>query len=361
MAAPPDYDAREITSFTGDDGQEITGIRWTPDGQSLIFVRGGAPNGGGELPNPISNPAGVERAIWRAYLDGTGPVRLAEGYGPEPSPDGRSIAFGAKGEAWLLALDGAKPEPTSILKGRGGIGSLTWSPDGGKIAFVSDRGDHAFVGVLHIASKEVVWLGPGVDEDGSPAWSPDGAHVAFVRVPSGSFRGIFRARREDTPWSIHVGDASSGETKEIFRADEGVGSAYWPTASRAQLIWTDGGRIVFPWEKDGWLHLYSISASGGGPELLTPGAFEVEETVADGNEIVFTSNQDDIDRRHIWRVPAKGGKPKAITRGDGIEWSPAPLSDDNGIAILRSDAQMPARPAIKLGNGKLGDLAPESM
>jgi hypothetical protein len=70
----------------------------------------------------------------------------------------------------------------------------------------------------------------------------------------------------------------------------------------------------------------SVFRSGGGGDatLLTPGAFEVEHVAMtpDGREMVYSSNQDDIDRRHIWRVAAAGGAPVEVAGGTGLEWSP---------------------------------------
>ena len=89
--------------------------------------------------------------------------------------------------------------------------------------------------------------------------------------------------------------------------------------ARNQLLWADGGRIIFPWEADGWTHLYAIPAAGGKATLLTPGAFEVEDVALapGGREVVFSSNQGDIDRRHLWKVAVDGGTPVAITTGRG--------------------------------------------
>src|SRR5438309_8373193 len=65
-----------------------------------------------------------------------------------------------------------------------------------------------------------------------------------------------------------------------------------------------GNRILFASEQDGWNHLYSIAASGGAAVLLTPGEFEVEDVTIsrDAHSVIYSSNQDDIDRRHLWRV-----------------------------------------------------------
>jgi dipeptidyl aminopeptidase/acylaminoacyl peptidase len=128
-----------------------------------------------------------------------------------------------------------------------------------------------------------------------------------------------------------------------------------------QLVWTAGNRIVFPWERDGWTHLYSVAAEGGAATLLTPGEFEVEHVAyaEDGSSIVYSSNQDDIDRRHIWIVMTAGGRPPvAVTEGEGLEWSPAFVK--GGIAHFRADARRPARAALRVG-AATRDMAPETI
>jgi dipeptidyl aminopeptidase/acylaminoacyl peptidase len=107
------------------------------------------------------------------------------------------------------------------------------------------------------------------------------------------------------------------------------------------------------------LHLYSISTEGGEPALLTPGEFEVEFAglAHEGREVVYSSNQDDIDRRHVWRViVAANGGPSSVTKGAGIEWMPVAI--EGGIAYLRSDARLPARATVQVGTGGARDLAP---
>ena len=60
VARPPDYKARKVTSYSGDDGQEITELTFTPDGNAIAYVRGGSANGRGEIPNPALD---VERRL----------------------------------------------------------------------------------------------------------------------------------------------------------------------------------------------------------------------------------------------------------------------------------------------------------
>ncbi len=140
-----------------------------------------------------------------------------------------------------------------------------------------------------------------------------------------------------------------------------MGSAFRDIVADGQLMWAKGDRIIFPWERDGWTHLYAVSASGGEATLLTPGNFEVEHVsiAPDRATLLYSSNQGDIDRRHIWRVNAAGGRPVAVTTGTGIEWSPVQTSDGKAVVMLRSDAKLPARPALIAGSAAPRDIAPE--
>ncbi|NIP82265.1 MAG: S9 family peptidase, partial [Gemmatimonadetes bacterium] len=221
------------------------------------------------------------------------------------------------------------------------------------IAFVTSRGDHAFVGVYDIEADEVRYLDPGLDLDGSPVWSPDSRSVAFIRRPHVQDRLPFFPLRSGHPWSIRVADAETGHGREVWRADEGTGSVFREISAENQLMWGAGDRLVFPWEKDGWTHLYSVAARGGQAAFLTPGDFEVQfvSLSPDGSEVLFSSNQGDIDRQHIWRVPVGGGRPESVTAGTGVEWSPVVTAESGTVAYLGSGPTEPAMTRV-LGGGE---------
>jgi dipeptidyl aminopeptidase/acylaminoacyl peptidase len=359
MARGPDFAARQLTTYEEDDGQAISNLQWTPDGASIVFVRGGGTNRSGEYPNPLSLPEGVTREIMIVDTAGGEPRVLAEGASPSVAPTGNVVAYLKSGAIWKVTLEGGEPE--AWIKARGGLGSLRWSPGGSKLAFVSSRGDHAFIGVFDRGSERITWLDPSVDRDNNPVWSPDGARIAFIRTAAARRPVPFVERRSGEPWSIRVADVESAASREIWRADPGVGSVFRGVVASNQLLWS-GDRIVFPWEKNGWTLLYSVPANGGDARLLTPGEFEVQYAAlsADGGEIIFNSNQGDIDRRNLWSVSASGGSPTQLTRGDGIEWSAVETADGAAIAFLRSDARSPARPAL-LVDGDIRDLAPDAI
>jgi dipeptidyl aminopeptidase/acylaminoacyl peptidase len=360
VAEPPAYTARKITSYTEDDGQDLMDLRWTPDARAIVYVRGTGLNGAGEIPNPALDVRGAEQAIWIVTLDGSVPRKVGAGNTPAVSPRGDRIAFIHKGQLWLGPLDG-KTSPLRPIQERGKSERPVWSPDGTRLAFASDRGDHTFIGVYDLERDRLRYLDPSTDDDEYPDWSPDSRSVVFIRQPDHGKGRIYGARRADLPWSIRIANVESGDGRELWRANEGPGSVFREIVAEHQVSWTADDRIVFPWEKDGWTHLYSVSANGSEPVLLTPGNFEVEyATVSPSRrEIVFNSNQEDIDRRHVWRVAAAGGKPVPVTSGQGIQWAPA-VTSEGAIAFLRSDAQRPARPAVLLGS-ETRDLDPAAI
>jgi len=364
VAEPPEYKGRQVTRYTLDDGQQLGGLEWTPDAKVLIYVRGGGANRQGEVPNPTSDPAGAEQVVWRLGVDGTeapAPVKVGPGHGVAVSPRGDGVAFVNHGKI-LWAPFAGKAEPTVWVEARGGARQLRFSPDGSKLAFVSDRGDHGFVGVYDLAAKTLRWMAPTVDSDDEPAWSPDGSRLAFLRVPASSKVTLFHANPSAEPWSILVADVLTGQAKTAWRADPGPGSAFAEMVAANQIQWAAGDRLVFPWEKDGWLHLYSVPASPSGSigtaTLLTPGDFEIETVnlTPDRRQVVFNSNQDDLDRRHLWRVDVAGGRPVQLTKGTGIEWLPVALGE-KALAYLRSGAKRPAEAVIQVGGGEARPLA----
>ena len=361
VAEPPEYLARKITSYAEDDGQELSDLRWTPDGGAIVYVRGESANRAGEYPNPASDPRGAEQAVWVVRLDGSAPRKIGEGSAPAVSPRGERVAFIRGSHVWWAPLDG-QTAPAEPFQARGRSQRPQWSPDGRHLSFLSDRGDHRLIGVYDIAGEELRYLDPSTDLDSEPAWSPDGRSIAFLREPSHEGQRILGARRADDPWSIRIADAATGKGREVWKAREGQGSVFREVRADNQVLWTSDGRLVFAWEGDGWTHLYSVTTEGGRASLLTPGEFEVEYVALapGGREILFNSNQGDSDRRHLWKVAAAGGPPAALTSGQGIEWSPRGTPDGRAVAFLRSDAQHPAHPSVLIGN-QVRDMDPAAI
>ncbi|WP_457652761.1 S9 family peptidase [Rhodocaloribacter sp.] len=361
VADGPDYRGRRVTDYAEDDGQALGSLVFTPDGERLVYVRGGAPNRSGEIPNPTSAPDGAKRELWIVAVAGGPPKRLAEGSAPAVSPDGTWAAFVKNGDVWRVSLDADEPAPEKLFTLRGRPAALRFSPDGARLAFVSNRGDHSFVGVFDVATRRLRYLDPSVDRDSNPAWSPDGTRLAFLRIPNERQALPFMPRRSGLPWSIRVADAATGEGREVWRAKEGAGSVFRGVSAANQLFWGADDRLVFPWEGDGWTHLYAVPVAGGEATLLTPGAFEVQfvSLTPDRREVLFSSNQDDVDRQHVWRVSVAGGPPSAVSSGRGIEWAPV-MTSSGAILALASTGTHPAHPA-RLDGGARRWLVPDAI
>src|SRR5215469_7046977 len=363
IAEAPAYKGHRLTNYHADDGQEIDQIAWTPDGRSIIFVRGGDFEMHRDNPNPASLPQGAEQDIWIVAVSGGAPRKLAEGNSPAMSPKGDRIAYLKKGEIWTVSLD-ENAKPAQLLHARGQADEDHSSPDGSRLAFSTTRTDHAFIAVYNADSPALTYLSPSVDRDSNPVWSPDGKQVAFRRTAANTRAFSFGPVRTAEPWSIHVADVSSGNGRQLWRADDGPGSAFHAMVASDQLFWGAGDRIVFPWEKTGFQHLYSVSTHGDAPTPLNvSGDFEIEHVSlsSDRRTVVFSSNQNDTDRRHLWRVSLQGENLTPLTPGEGLEWSPVETSDGKAVAMLRSDVRNPARAAIKISNDAVRDLAPDSI
>ncbi len=362
IAEAPAYQGRKLTNYPDDDGQEIAQLAWTPDGRSLVFVRGGDFEMQRDNPNPAALPQGVEQIIWMVPLTGGEPRKISEGNQPAVSPKGDRVVFLKKNELWSVGLnDGDKP--VQLMHEKGSAGDLRWSPDGSRLVFINGRDDHSLVGSYDFRSNAIRYLDPSADRDSDPVWSPDGKQVAFIRIAASTRAFSFGPVRTAPPWSIRIADPETGQGRELWRASQGPGSAFHGMVADNQLLWGAGDRIVFPWERTGWLHLYSVSTRGDAPTALNPdGEFEVEHVALsrDGRSVLFSSNQDDIDRRHLWRVSVLGENQTSITRGSAIEWSPVETSD-GGIVILHSDAQHSASAAIIAASNPPRDLAPDSI
>ena len=361
VANAPKFEGKPITNNSIDIGEAISSINFTPDAKYIIFIKGSGPNRKGEIPNPTSYPNWPKQEIFIISSDGGSPSLLDEGSSPNLSPDGKILAYIKKGQVWTLPLDDpSKKKKQFHIRGR--AGNLRWSPNSKKLAFVSNRSDHSFIGIYNFKNNNNIYLSPSVDKDGSPTWSKDSQKIAFLRIPNEKQILPFVERRQGLPWSIYIGDSDTGIANMIWKATEGTGSVFRSISSKDQILWTYDNQIVFPYEVDGWTHLYSVSVNGGNIKLLTPGNFEVQfvSISTDRKRIYFSSNQNDIDRQHIWVVMPKDQRPKQITKSVGIEWSPIEKSKGQ-LFILGSSHDSPAHPYRVGKRGKLFSLAPNSI
>jgi len=360
---PMFFKPRQLTKFNEDTGQELTGLEFSADGNWIVFVRGQGKNTAGEFPNPTSDAGGVKQQVMAVNWT-TGQVRtIGDGTSPLASPAGPQVIYSNDDKLMVVSLADPASKPSQIFSARGAISAPHWSPDGRYIAFASGRRDHGFIGVYDSVAKTVRYISPSVDRDSAPRWSPDGKQIAFVRRAAlGNQQQLFLDDTPD-PWTIWVADLTTGNAHQIWQSgktpnDAGLGG-------EAQLQWAGDNRIVITSEMDGWRHLYSVPAAGGKAELLTPGECEVEDLTytADRRTIIYNSNCGDIDRRHLWSVSVSGGSPKALMPGsESIEWSAVVTGDGKQIVFLASDHSSPALPHVMAyGSGAEHSIGSEAI
>jgi dipeptidyl aminopeptidase/acylaminoacyl peptidase len=397
-AAAPAFVPVRLTNVTKDDGIELSDIGISDDGTVVTFVRGTQPNRDGWVANPTANPAGAQRTAWAARTTGGGASKLGEVTTPALSPDGGTIAYAKDGQIYSYSVGaggagGAGRAGTApLVKAWGTNGSPVWSPDGSKLAFVSNRVDHSLIGVYDVRARTVTFLAPSVDHDGSPTWSPDGKRVAFTRRPGTPFgqqahqgagsignpdgpaynpltalrasagrggRGGGRGRGEatgerptDRP-GLYDSAFTGGYTLAFVVADvaTGEGKEFWHNQKDdkdfnaiGEIRWTDTDHVMFEAEPQEWARWYSVSVSRSAPApvMLTPGEGAVEQTSVspDGRFLFYATNAGDIERRHVWKVPTAGGAAEQLTKGETIETYPAALASGR-VAVLGGDAKRP--------------------
>ena len=366
VADGPDFirTARMLTHYGADDGQPIASLRLTPDGRTALFALGSELNGSQESANPESWTKGAKQQVFALDVDASGkdaePRLLGEMGCPEEdcediqiSPDGKWALWSAKKKLWLSSIDG-KQQAKELASVRGAAVQPKWSPDGKHIAFVSRREGHSFVAVYDFDGSVIRYLAPSVDKDSMPRWSPDGKSIVFVRTAGDELKLPLIPVRPQ-PWSLWIADAVTGTARLLWRSGERLEDSLPELTEDGSLNVAVDGRVVFASEQDGRNHLYSIAPAGGSATLLTPGDFDVEDVTlsADKAWVIYSSNQNDVDRRHLWRVPVSGTTPQqALTRGETMEWSPVQTGDGQSILCLGSTATSPAMPYEVTAKGR---------
>ena len=316
VAEGPIFEPRKLTSFSEDDGQELTSISISDDGKWVLFVRGGDHGANFDHLKPI-NPFGnlepqTVRVMQIAFAGG--PIRIiSEGDEPVISPKNDVVAYIKEGQPWICKLDTNKNEdfleaPVKLFKTRGTVSQLKWSPDGSKVVFVANRGDHSFIGSLTIGNSQIQWIDPSFARDMSPRWSPDGKSITFIRTLALGGQADSLTQRKKVFWSIRTAPVTGENSKLVWEAPKTNRGSLPTTHGSTNLFWATANVITFTSYHDGWPHLYSIAPSGGTPLLLTPGDFMVEHVSLslDGKNLLCDVNTGpdalDKDRRHILQV-----------------------------------------------------------
>jgi dipeptidyl aminopeptidase/acylaminoacyl peptidase len=251
---------------------------------------------------------------------------------------------------WSMGVGGETPH--RLFFDRGKDSDLQWSEDGTHLAFVSDRGDHSFIGIWD-GDSPLMYVDPSTGKDRSPRWSPDGAHLAFVRLRGDGGAPEPILQRTPNPWSIWVAASADGSARVVWRSPDTLAGSFPDVEGEANLHWAAGDRLVFLACLDEWQHLYAVPARGGAVTLLTPGDFMVEHVVAsrDGRAMIVDANTGsagDADRRHVFSVPTDRPGMVALTSGESLEWTPVAAARDVVAFVSSGPRQPPAIATVEL-------------
>ncbi|HEY6190396.1 MAG TPA: S9 family peptidase [Pyrinomonadaceae bacterium] len=243
---------------------------------------------------------------------------------PQVSPDGRTIAFTItdpdvaankpRTQIYLVPMEGG--EPRALTSGDQSSESPRWSPDGKRLAYISD----SQVWTIDVASgekKKVTNVATGAD---APVWSPDGKWIAFTSdvYPECTNDDCNRKRAQ-----------AADESKVKAKMADRLLFRHWKT-------WKEGKRS----------HIFVVSIDGGAARDLTPGDWDAPPFSLggppeyafspDSKELAFTRNTDKDEaistNNDLFTVAVTGGEARRIT-GDNRGADSTPVYSPDGRYI----------------------------
>jgi TolB protein len=246
----------------------------------------------------IRSGSGVTRLTGNAWYEGL----------PAWSPDRGRIAYVSArdrdADIWVMNADGSGAR--RLVRARGADDLYpAWSPDGRLIAFSRYRHGGGDIYVVRADGSGLCRLtstAKGVDNT-MPRFSPDGRDVVFASTRRSGAHEIVRIRASD-----------GGGATFLIRGGNSLAPDYSP----------DGRWIVFVAHEEGTSTLWLMNAGGGGRRLLTrhPRTLSFPRFSPDGRSILYTVAKpaDEQTGSHLWRIGVDGSGRVPIGPGAERDW-----------------------------------------
>ena len=290
----------------------------------MLLVAAGAPLGAQELPGMPSFKEVLS-------LESVGSTVI--------SPDGRMVAYTVRTtdweknrydtEIWIAPAEG---EPFQLTRTADGSStSPQWSPDGRRIAFLSDRGEGQQVYLISLRGGEARALTTIKEGVNAFSWAPTGDRVLLsVTEPEserskaiteryGSFEVEDAEARNAHLWLVEVDE--EGKASEPTRLTEGdfhvSGSDWSPDGTRIAYVRQPDAKLLSSFETD--IYLLDVASGESTGLVVGPGPDGSPEWSPDGAWILFSEYDRDLGsvyylNSELARIPSAGGEIEVLTR-----------------------------------------------
>lgn len=276
----------------------------------------------------LSSPAVAQVAT--RFLDKDTFMDVETISGPAIAPDGSQIVFSRgwvdelkdQNRSNLWIIDAAGTRLRELTRGDWRDSAPVWSPDGTKIAFLSDRDGTTQIHVMFVTTGELAQLTHVRQTPGGLTWSPDGRHVAFTAfLPD-----------EDPILPV-----------QLPKRPRGAEWAKGPTIVD-RLTWARDGQGAV---EKGYTHVFIVDAIvGGTPKQVTDGKYNHSgpEWAPDGRTIYVSGiRKPDAEYLNndseVYAVNLANGTMTALTDRKGPDTNPTVSPDGKWIAYTGYDDQ----------------------
>jgi len=344
----------------GAAGTQLNGAFWSTDGGALMVAKNGD--------------------LWRVPIDGSAASAVWTTPAAEtsivPSPDGSRVAFvrstdtasvatsapagrggrggrGVGGDLWVRALSDGRE--TRVASESGGIGGISWSPDGAHLVFTVGAGairheqtpDYSGSKIIYTITENVpgrTHVVASTGGDSTELTAASGAGFGGRRWLDPRHFLVDRTSPDFKRRTTTLIDITGGPARTI---NEDVEEKFWSITGDAGANGQpspDGKWIAFVSARDGWDHVYVVPTGGGPAIQITKGKFEAwrPQWSPDGTRLAFDANaENNYGNRQLYVAAIKGDPAHAtitpVTSGRGTNIAPVWSPDGTRLVYQHTD------------------------